>query len=111
MIKLGDVVMILDFHRQGLSVSAIARQLECDRKTVRKYIERGLKAPAYGPRQPPAGVTTTSGIDENAIGRDLNVRDLQSHGRQRSKSGIHHGKHPPMLCLPNLEHSRIGWNR
>jgi transposase len=48
--------MILDLHRQGLSVSAIARQLECDRKTVRKYIERGLKAPAYGPRQPRATV-------------------------------------------------------
>lgn len=44
--------MILDLHRQGLSVSAIARQLDVDRKTVRKYIERGLLAPAYGPRQP-----------------------------------------------------------
>jgi hypothetical protein len=39
----------LDLRRQGLSVSAIARQLERDRKTVRKYIERGLEAPAYGP--------------------------------------------------------------
>ena len=27
MIKLGEVVMILDLHRQGLSVSAIALQL------------------------------------------------------------------------------------
>ena len=27
MIKLGELVMILDLHRQGLSVSAIARQL------------------------------------------------------------------------------------
>jgi hypothetical protein len=36
-----------DFPRnpqQGLSVSAIARHLERDRKTVRKYIERGLAA-------------------------------------------------------------------
>ncbi len=56
MIRLGELVMILDLHQQGLSVSAIARQLECDRKTVRKYIERGLKAPAYGPRQPRATV-------------------------------------------------------
>lgn len=43
-------------HRQGLSVSAIARQLECDRKTVRKYIGRGLDCsldpPVYSPRQP-----------------------------------------------------------
>jgi transposase len=51
-IRLGELVMILDLHRQGLSVSAIARQLGRDRKTVRKYIERGLELPAYGPRQP-----------------------------------------------------------
>ena len=43
--------MILDLHRQGLSVSAIARQTGVDRKTIRKYIERGLEAPAYGPRK------------------------------------------------------------
>ena len=58
MIRLGELVMILDLHRQGLSVSAIARQLERDRKTVRKYIERGLAAPAYGPRQPRPSVVT-----------------------------------------------------
>ena len=51
MIKLGDVVMILDLHRQGLSVSAIGRELGIDRKTVRKYIARGLEPPVYGPRQ------------------------------------------------------------
>ena len=45
MIKLGEVVMILDLHRQGLSVSAIALQLGIDRKTVRKYLARGLEAP------------------------------------------------------------------
>ncbi|HEY4545296.1 MAG TPA: helix-turn-helix domain-containing protein, partial [Pedomonas sp.] len=48
--------MILDLHRQGLSVSAIARQVGIDRKTVRKYIERGLEPPAYGPRKPRAAV-------------------------------------------------------
>lgn len=48
--------MILDLYRQGLSVSAIARQTGIDRKTVRKYIERGLEAPAYGPRSPRATV-------------------------------------------------------
>jgi transposase len=44
--------MILDLHRQGLSVTAIARQLSLDRKTVRKYIARGLEPPAYKPRPP-----------------------------------------------------------
>ncbi|CDZ30887.1 Hypothetical protein NGAL_HAMBI1146_54870 [Neorhizobium galegae bv. officinalis] len=48
--------MILDLHRQGLTVSAISRETGIDRKTVRKYIERGLEAPAYGPRMPRATV-------------------------------------------------------
>ncbi len=52
MIKLGEMVMILDLHRQGLSVSAIARESGLDRKTVRRYIERGLEPPCYGPREP-----------------------------------------------------------
>jgi len=51
-IKLGELVMILELHRQGLKVSAIARQLGMDRKTVRRYIERGLEPPSYGPRPP-----------------------------------------------------------
>ena len=52
MIRLGEVVMIIDLHRQGVSVSAIARQTGLDRKTVRRYIERGLEPPAYSPRKP-----------------------------------------------------------
>jgi transposase len=44
--------MILDLHRQGVSVSAIARQTGLDRKTVRRYIASGLEPPAYGPRKP-----------------------------------------------------------
>src|SRR5271169_3983311 len=53
-IQLGELVMILDLHRQGLTVSSIARRVGIDRKTVRKYIERGLEPPAYGPRKPRA---------------------------------------------------------
>jgi transposase len=49
-VNLGELMMILELHRQGLKVSAIARQLGVDRKTVRKYIARGLEPPAYGPR-------------------------------------------------------------
>ena len=45
MVKLGELMMILELHRQGLKVSAIARQLGIDRKTVRRYIARGLEPP------------------------------------------------------------------
>jgi DNA-binding NarL/FixJ family response regulator len=38
--------MILDLARQGLTVSAIARRTGHDRKTIRKYVERGLEPPA-----------------------------------------------------------------
>jgi transposase len=44
--------MILDLHRQGASISAIARRVGLDRKTVRRYIARGLEPPVYGPRKP-----------------------------------------------------------
>ena len=48
-VRLGEIVLIHDLKRQGLSVSAIARQLGLDRKTVRRHLERGLEPPAYGP--------------------------------------------------------------
>jgi transposase len=50
MVQLGELMMILELHRQGLSVAAISRRTGRDPKTVRKYIERGIEAPAYGPR-------------------------------------------------------------
>lgn len=50
--RLGEIVVIHDLKRQGLGVSAIARQTGLDRKTVRKYLARGLEAPAYKPREP-----------------------------------------------------------
>ncbi len=51
-VRLGEVVMILDLHRQGAGISAIARRAGLDRKTVRKVIASGLEPPVYGPRQP-----------------------------------------------------------
>jgi len=50
MVRLGELMMILELHRQGVSVIAIARRTGRDPKTVRKYIERGIEAPVYGPR-------------------------------------------------------------
>jgi transposase len=51
-VGLGELVVILELHQQGLSLSAIARRTGLHRETVRKYVERGLETPAYGPRQP-----------------------------------------------------------
>ena len=50
MVRLGELMMILELHRQGISITAIARRTGRDPKTVRKYIERGIEAPVYGPR-------------------------------------------------------------
>jgi hypothetical protein len=49
-ITLGKLVMILELHRQG--VSAIARQLGIDRKTVLVHIAEGLAQPTYKARPP-----------------------------------------------------------
>ena len=59
-VKLEAVVMILDLHRQGLTVSEIARRCGLDRKTVRRYIGRGLEPPTYGPRKPRRTVLRSS---------------------------------------------------
>ena len=56
MIKLGELVMILDLHRQGLSFSAFARRVGVDRKTVRTYIAEGLEPLAYKNRPPAASL-------------------------------------------------------
>lgn len=50
MVRLGELMMILELHRQGVSITNIARRTGRDPKTVRKYIERGIEAPSYGPR-------------------------------------------------------------
>jgi transposase len=55
-ITLGELVMILDLHRQGLSISEIARRLDVDRKTVRAYLAKGLEPPTYKKRGPALGV-------------------------------------------------------
>ncbi|ASP89516.1 IS21 family transposase (plasmid) [Sinorhizobium meliloti] len=90
MIKLGEMMMILDLHRQGLSVSAIARQTGADRKTVRKYIERGLEAPAYGPRRPRATVIDPFAAylrERVAVYPGLTARRLLRELKERGYSG------------------------
>ena len=50
MVNLGEAMRILELHREGLTISAIAERMGKDRKTVRKYIRRGMEAPSYKPR-------------------------------------------------------------
>jgi transposase len=45
-----DVFVIHDLYRQGVSIRGIARRTGQSRKTIRKYLELGLQARAYGPR-------------------------------------------------------------
>lgn len=65
--------MILDLHRQGLTVSTIARELGIVWKTVRKCIAPGLEPPVYGPRKPRRGSAVDSVIghlkSEHRMGR------------------------------------------
>ena len=51
-IKLRELIVILDLYKQGLTISAIAERTGLDRKTIRKYIAKGLEPPAYTPRPP-----------------------------------------------------------
>lgn len=51
MVNLKELMMILELHKQSLSVSAIAARTGHDRKTVRKYIRQGLAMPTYKPRE------------------------------------------------------------
>src|SRR4051794_4657334 len=56
-VTLGEIVSIHDSKRQGLAVSAIAREVGLDRETVRRHLERGMEPPVYGPRAPrPASI-------------------------------------------------------
>ena len=56
MIKLGELIMILDLHRQGLSVSAIARQMGVDRRPLGPTSPKGLEPPTYKKRASAPGV-------------------------------------------------------
>jgi transposase len=49
-VNLLEMMNILELHRQGMSTRAIAQLTGKDRKTVRKYISDGLKAPQYKAR-------------------------------------------------------------
>jgi transposase len=51
-VNLKGLMMILELHQQGLSISAIAERTGHDRKTVRKAIARGLVVPKYASRSP-----------------------------------------------------------
>ncbi len=90
MITLGEIVLIHDLKRQGLGVSAIARQTGLDRKTVRKYLARGLEAPEYKPRAPRARIIEPfeAYLQERlTLFPDLTARRLMREIRERGYEG------------------------
>ena len=45
MTRLEEIIVIKNLHQQGLSISEIARRTVRGRKTLRKFIQQGLKPP------------------------------------------------------------------
>jgi len=91
-VTLGELVMILDLARQGLSVSAIARRTGHDRKTIRTYIARGLEPPAYKPREPgPSLLGPFEAFLRERVGRfpDLTGRRLWREIRELGFTGAY----------------------
>src|SRR6516165_1274021 len=86
--------MILELHRQGVSVSAIARQVGLDRKTVHKYIERGLEPPMYGPRAPRASKDGARRCWKHTLGvtvvpiDDITENTVRNDSRFTNQSGM-----------------------
>ena len=119
--------MIHDLRRQGLSITAIARKVGLDRKTVRKYLERGLEAPVYGPRQPQPHIADP-GVREHGARRDrcdvvrrrdrrrarlgVGVGGAQSGGgaeRDESRAHASHSRAPAGRSTPKKRRSRADW--
>ena len=128
MVKLRNIIMIHELERQGLSISEIARKTGLNRKTVRKYLARGLEAPVYGPRAPRARrldpykgylreqITTCEGLS----GRLLH-REIQKIGYAGGYSAVtaimrklvHPGQHARqagsgLVCRLSAPHGRRG---
>jgi len=104
-VELGEIMTILELHRQGLSLSAIAERMGMDRKTVRKYIAQGVQVPAYGPRLPrPCVIDAFADYVTERIRSypDLSIsrltreiRDLGYHGGRTAVGDLVRAVRPP----------------
>jgi transposase len=89
-VTLGELMMILELHRQGLSLAAIARRTGMDRATVAKYVKRGLEPPCYGPRHPrPTVITPVEAYLRERVAAfpELNGSRLLREIRERGYTG------------------------
>ncbi|OCA86165.1 hypothetical protein [Bacillus sp. FJAT-27986] len=50
MIRIGEFFMIKDFYQKGWTITAIAKETDFDRKTIKKYIEQS-ELPNYQKRK------------------------------------------------------------
>ncbi|MEO0823146.1 MAG: IS21 family transposase [Pseudomonadota bacterium] len=88
--RLREIVLIDDLKRQGLTITAIARKVGCDRKTVRRHLERGLEPPVYKPRPPKARIVAPYEAylrDRIEAYPDLSGRRLLREIRDRGYAG------------------------
>ena len=111
-------MMILELHRQGLSVTAIARRTGRDPKTVRKYIERGVEALVYGPRSVgrPSKLAPFMGFlrervvafpDLSAARLTREIRELPDLAQQPAPGQLGEGGDPlPQIRCERCHHTR-----
>src|SRR3954463_14632920 len=91
-VTLGEIVLIHDLKRQGLTVSAIARKVGLDRKTVRPHLERGMERPASGPGGPrPRQLASSEPYlrERTAAWPDLTVKRLLREIRELGYEGCY----------------------
>ncbi len=66
-VRMEEILSIQDLQRQDLRIQAIAGRTGLDRKTVHKYLSRGLEPPVYGPRRAAACWSRTTIISASAL--------------------------------------------
>ena len=68
MVRLAELIVILELHQQGMTVSAIARRTGVHRSTVAKYLARGIEPlPRRRGRPPKATIANAHSAAPNQL--------------------------------------------
>ena len=106
-VKFGEFIMILELHRQGLKVAAIARQLGIDRKTVRKYISQPAQAASSAssalPKDGQRLIKNHFGfIRLKELPSGLEINPCNRNGRNSHYTGFHNNSRSDQAILDRL---------